>query len=313
MMNLPKVPPALPPSRPQNALHSVAAGIGSVVGLPGKAVDLLNQGFATATNSIAQMLPCFPAATMFSIAVGIPHAHIAHPPSGPPPVPPTPIPPVGPVMLGNCVQVLINSKPAARCGDLGFNPTCCGLPPMFEIFTGSSKVFIGGGRAARMTDITYHCKPVPPAGAASRGTAAAMKTSMKAAAMAMMVAEKAMTVMQVAGVVAQASAIAGDVVEAVDTPDAAMSSALGLNAAMMAAQMAADAAAMAAGNAMGKDPCVPPGTLGAIVSNCSPDVVIGGFPMPSWMSIAKGLMKLVKGLRKRVAERQARKLAGVGH
>jgi hypothetical protein len=28
-------------------------------------------------------------------------------------------------------------------------------------------------------------------------------------------------------------------------------------------------------------------------------VLIGGFPMPSWMAIAKGLLKLVKGLRSR--------------
>jgi uncharacterized Zn-binding protein involved in type VI secretion len=279
----------------------VAAGIGSVVGLPGKAVDLLNTGFATATNAIAQALPSFPAATMFSIAVGIPHAHPAHPPSGPPPVPPTPLPPIGPVMLGNSVQVLINGKPAARCGDLGFNPTCCGLPPMFEIFTGSSKVFIGGARAARVMDVTYHCKPVPPAGASSRGTVAAMKASMKAAMVAATIAQKALGAMQIAGVVAQAAAMAGDVVEAVDSDDAAMSAALGLNVAMTAAQMAADAVAMAAGNAMGKDPCVPPGTLGAIVQG-SPNVLIGGFPMPSWMAIAKGLMKLVKRLKKRTGK-----------
>jgi uncharacterized Zn-binding protein involved in type VI secretion len=272
-------------------------------------INLLNEGFATATASIAKALPSFPAATLLSLAVGIPHAHIAHPPSGPPPVPPTPLPPIGPVMLGTCVSVLINGKPAARCGDLGFNPTCCGLPPMFEIFTGSSKVFIGGARAARVLDVTYHCKPIPPAGAAARGTAAAMKTSMKAAAIAGAVAQKAAIMAQVAGQVAQVPSIAGDSIEAVATDDAAMSAALGMSAGIAAAQMAADAVAMAAGAAMGKDPCVPPGTLGAITVG-SPNVLIGGFPMPTWMAIAKGLLKIVKGLRNRKPGGGGR--AGVG-
>ncbi|MBA3712844.1 MAG: PAAR domain-containing protein [Pyrinomonadaceae bacterium] len=287
-MSLPAAPPPQLTQRPTNALHKLAGGIGAVIGIPSQGINLLNEGFATATNSIAQALPSFPAAHLGSLALGIPHAHVAHPPSGPPPVPPTPMIPFGPVMLGTCVQVLINSRPAARCGDLGFNPTCCGLPPMFEIFTGSSKVFIGGARAARMLDITFHCKPIPPAGAAARGTVSAAKTAMQVA----------MKAVAVAGKVAQVAAIAGDAIEAVETDDSAVSAAFGINAAMMAAQMAADAVAMAAGAAMGKDPCVPPGTLGAITLG-SPNVLIGGFPMPSWMNIAKGLLKIVKGLRAR--------------
>lgn len=283
-MRLPSTPRPMPPQRPTNALHDVAAGISTVIGAPSRAINLLNEGFATATNVIAQALPSFPAATLGSLAMGAPHAHPAHPPSGPPPVPPTPLPPVGTVLLGTCVQVLINGKPAARCGDLGFNPTCCGLPPIFEVFTGSSKVFIGGARAARLTDITYHCKPIPPAGAAARGTAAALKAAMKAT--------------MLAGMVAQGLSIAGDTIEAVQADDSAMAAALGMNAAMSAAQMAADVAAMAAGAAMGKDPCVPPGTPGAIMIG-SPNVLIGGFPMPSWMAIAKGLLKMVQGLRAR--------------
>jgi uncharacterized Zn-binding protein involved in type VI secretion len=247
------------------------------------AVNLLNEGFATATNSISQALPSFPAATLGSLALGIPHAHL-HPPSFIPPAPPVPIPPLGPVMFGTCVQVLINGMPAARCGDLGLNPTCCGLPPIFEIFTGSSKVFIGGARAARMIDITYHCKPVPPAGAAARGAALALKVAMKA--------------MMIAGMVAQVASIAGDAIESVEADNSAMSSALGLSAAMSAAQMANDIVAMVMGALMGKDPCVPPGTLGAIIVG-SPNVLIGGFPMPNWMEIARGLLKMVKGLKGR--------------
>jgi uncharacterized Zn-binding protein involved in type VI secretion len=286
-MNLPRVPPSFPPSHPTNALHTVAAGIGAVVGLPSRGINLLNEGFASATNAISQALPCFSAATQGTVAFGAPHAHTLHPPSGPPPVPPTPLPSIGPIMFGNCVQVLINGKPAARCGDLGIAPTCCGLPPIYEVFTGSSKVFIGGARAARAIDITYHCKPVPPAGAAARGARAALATAMKAA--------------MIAGMAAQVAAIAGDAVESERAQDdSALSAALGMSASMMAAQMANDVAAMAMGAMMGKDLCVPPGTPGVIQAiNASPNVVIGGFPMPSWMAIAKGLLKLVKGLKAR--------------
>lgn len=132
-----------------------------------------------------------------------------------------------------------------------------------------------------MFDITMHCKPVPPAGAAKRGLRAALSTAMT-----------------VAGQVAQASAIAGDVVEAAEADSSAMSAALGMRAGMAAAQMAADAIAIAMGALMGKDPAVPPGSIGAIMLGV-PNVLIGGFPMPSWMAVAQGLMKLVKGLKKK--------------
>jgi uncharacterized Zn-binding protein involved in type VI secretion len=277
--------PAAPsPAPPPNAALQLSSAIGSVVGLPMKGLDLLNEGFASATNFIANALPSFPAATIFSVAIGIPHAHTLHPPSGPPPIPPIPLPPIGPVLFGTSVQVLINGKPAARCGDLGLNPTCCGLPPIFEVFTGSSNVFIGGKRAARVLDITYHCKPTGGDDEAERGAALALEIAMKAA--------------MVAGLVAQAAAIVGTAEEAGDpTNSPAMSAALGMSAGMMAAQMASDLVAMAMGALMGKDPCVPPGTLGAITLNTSPNVLIGGFPMPSWMSVAQGLLKLIGGLR----------------
>jgi uncharacterized Zn-binding protein involved in type VI secretion len=287
-IKLPRTQPVQPLNKPRNVCHDIADGINSVVGLPSKGIELLNTGFAKATNFIAKALPSFPAATQFSMALGAPHAHVAHPPSGPPPIPPTPLPPLGPILFGNCVQVLINGIPAARCGDLGLGPTCCGLPPIYEVFTGSSKVFIGGARAARMTDITYHCKPVPPAGAAARGAASALQKAMKVG----------MIAMTAAGTAAQGMAVAGDAIEAGQAEDPAMAQALSLSANAMAAQMASDAVAMAMGAAMGKDPCVPPGTPGAILVGSS-NVLIGGFPMPTWMNIAKGLLKLVKGLRKR--------------
>jgi uncharacterized Zn-binding protein involved in type VI secretion len=291
---LPSVPPPSPPARPTNVLHDVSAGIGKVVGLPGKAVDLLNTGFATATNAVAQAMPCFPAASLGSLAMGAPHAHVAHPPSGPPPIPPTPLPPIGAVLLGTSVSVLINGTPAARCGDLGMNPSCCGLPPLFEVFTGSSKVFLGGGRAARQTDMTYHCKPVW-GGASARG-----------ASMAARAAANAMKAAAVAGQVAQMASMAGDAVAAATASNAAISAAMAMSAGLAAAQMANDAAAMAAGAAMGKDPSVPPGTPGMITMG-SPTVLIGGFPMPSWSNVAKGLFKKVKSMRAKAKAKGKRK------
>ena len=279
-----KAPTAQAPQRPTNALHTIAGGIGKVVGAPMMAVDALNTGFAKATNVIANVLPKFPAAQLGSLAIGAPHAHVAHPPSGPPPIPPTPLPPVGTIMFGCSVQVLVNGMPAARCGDLGLNPTCCGIPPIFEVFTGSSNVFIGGARAARQTDITFHCKPIPSGGEAVRGAAKALKVAMQAT--------------MLAGMASQALMIVGDTIEAVEADNSAMSGALALNASMMAAQMANDVVAMAMSAAMGKDPCVPPGTPGAILMGAG-TVVIGGFPMPPWLAVAKGLLKMVKGLRRR--------------
>jgi hypothetical protein len=67
---------------------------------------------------------------------------------------------------------------------------------------------------------------------------------------------------------------------------------------MMAAQAAADAAAAAMTRMIGTDqPCIPPvGTPGMILIG-SPNVMIGGFPLPSFSAIAQGLLKRLKGLK----------------
>ncbi len=114
----------------------------------------------------------------------------------------------------------------------------------------------------------------------------------------------AMQAMMVAGMAAQALSAAGDVAEAVEADNAAMSAALGMSASMTAAQMASDAVAIAMGAAMGKDLCVPPGTPGVVMFG-SPTVLIGGFPMPPWMAVANGLLRLVRGLRARAARNRA--------
>ncbi|MEP7245258.1 MAG: RHS repeat-associated core domain-containing protein, partial [Gammaproteobacteria bacterium] len=47
---------------------------------------------------------------------------------------------------------------AGRCGDMGLGVWCGGYFPMYEVFLGSSNVWIEGARAARVVvDITKHC------------------------------------------------------------------------------------------------------------------------------------------------------------
>jgi len=87
-----------------------------------------------------------------------PHEH-PHPPSLIPPAPPVPLPSIGNVLIGTSIKVLICGIPTARAGDIGMAVTCCGVVPAFEIKFGSSKVFSGGARAARMTDFCLECAP----------------------------------------------------------------------------------------------------------------------------------------------------------
>jgi hypothetical protein len=98
--------------------------------------------------------------------------------------------------------------------------------------------------------------------------------------------------------VSQATQIASSFAEAEAADDAAMAAAIGLSVAMMAAQAAADAAASAMTNQIGTDqPFIPPiGTPGMILVG-SPNVMIGGFPLPSFSAIGQGLLKRVKGLK----------------
>jgi hypothetical protein len=78
-----------------------------------------------------------------------------------------------------------------------------------------------------------------------------------------------------------------------------MSAADNLAAAMTAAQLAADAVAMALEMTMGKDPVIPPtGTPGVLLIG-SPNVMIGGLPLPNSLSIVQGLLKRLKGKRYR--------------
>lgn len=253
----------------QNAaktIRLVQQTIGAVMSAIALPKEMLDIGFANLTAPLAAVFPSMPAATLTTLYVGTPHAH-SHPPSLIPPAPPIPLPSLGPVTLGTFTRVLINNLPAARVKDLGYAFTCGGLAPIFQIKTGSSNVFIGGHRAARMGDVCVACvkgeSRTVDAGAvmAAVGTAAS-------------VAGKAL---QVAGMVAGLAGVVADAAEAAVDDDAAMASAKALAAAMGAAQMAADAIAMALSQTMGTDPGIPP-SIGALLIG-HPNVLIGGFPM----------------------------------
>jgi uncharacterized Zn-binding protein involved in type VI secretion len=168
------------------AVDSMAAqmdGLGdslSAIGDAQGALATIGATFAFLT-SIEQMLstafamipfPAFPALRITDFDVGLPHAH-NHPPNLTPPNPvPVPLPSVGPVIpipiFSGAMKTLINGMPAARCGDMGLGIWCGGYFPMYEVFLGSSSVWIEGARASRLAvDITKHCiftspKPLDP-------------------------------------------------------------------------------------------------------------------------------------------------------
>lgn len=132
------------------------ATTGAVFGALTSAEQLISIPFS------AIPFPALPAVRILDFAIGLPHAH-SHPPNLTPPNPvPIPLPSFGPVIpipfLSGANSVLINGMPAGRCLDMGLGVWCGGYFPMFEIFLGSSSVWIEGLRAARIgVDITKHC------------------------------------------------------------------------------------------------------------------------------------------------------------
>jgi len=273
----PDADPANPPKPEHTArkIQEVAGSVGGVLGVP---LQLMNTGFALLTSKISDMLPKFMAATKGSLYVApLPHCH-SHPLSLIPPLPPIPLPSLGPVMFGTSPKVLINGKPAARAGDIGVAPTCFGFTPFFEVLTGSSKVFIGGQRAARAIDICWACKEKKGGGMDAFGIASLA-----------------------IGTLATGAGIVADKEEAEDASaegDAAMASAKALSASMAAEQLKADAIAMVIKALMGKDPSVAPliSTPGMITEiGCSSTVLIAGFPMVNFPDPVAWLFGKLKG------------------
>ena len=153
------------PSGEGGAAGVVANGMGAVLGVVGAPEAILDSAFAALTAPIAKIFPALPAVTLLGMHIGPPHGHL-HPPSFTPPATPAPVPlPSLGVLLGaGSLGVLVCGLPAARAGDIGIAVACGSFCPPFEVHTGSSNVFIGGSRAARMGDITRHCNPVNMAG-----------------------------------------------------------------------------------------------------------------------------------------------------
>jgi hypothetical protein len=89
--------------------------------------------------------------------------------------------------------------------------------------------------------------------------------------------------MMIAGIATQAVGVVADGMDAASAEDPAVASANALAAGMGAAQLAMDAAAIAFGAMIGKNPCIGSPT-GAILLG-APNVLIGGFPMPSGMAM----------------------------
>jgi RHS repeat-associated protein len=158
VVNLTVSPFQSAPPAEQGVAGAVAQGLGGVMGLVGAPAMIIDTAFAAMTAPIAAMFPSMPAVTLLGMHVGVPHAH-THPPSLIPPAPPVPLPSMGMLVGSGAVTVMIGGMPAARAGDIGISVTCGSLAPPFEVFTGSSNVFIGGARAARVMDITKHCNP----------------------------------------------------------------------------------------------------------------------------------------------------------
>jgi uncharacterized Zn-binding protein involved in type VI secretion len=251
-------------------LRNVSNSVGTLLSTLQLPMDMINMGFATLTSSLAQAYGAQPASTIMELYISTPHFH------APPVAGPVPLPAIGMVVLGVHLKTLINYMPAARVGDYGFSPTCGSKTPWFEIFLGSSNVFIGGKRAARVGDIAICCKP-------GGGPLAGFQKFMA-----------------IAGMVAGGLAIAADIAEAAVEDDAAMAAAKAMSAAMNSAQMAMDAAALAVGM-IPKDPGAPPGIGPLIIgpSSSTGKVLIGGFPMINIPDPVEAIFNKLKTLRAR--------------
>ncbi|HJZ92085.1 MAG TPA: M91 family zinc metallopeptidase [Gemmataceae bacterium] len=144
--------------------EGVMQHVGAAFGILTSVEQLVSMGLS------AIPFPALPAVRIADYDFGLPHAH-PHPPNAPP-APPIMLPSTGPVIpipfMSGAEKVLINGRPAARCGDLGLGIWCGGYFPLYEIYLGSSNVWVEGARAARLAvDITKHCifstpKPVGP-------------------------------------------------------------------------------------------------------------------------------------------------------
>ena len=319
---LPQAQPPAPPAAPLGPAQSVQQAVGTVLSPITGAIDSLNLGVARLTEGFAQLFPKMGAARLWSdIVFQFGHSH---------PHPPTfgfPLPSVGPILAAGAQGVLINGFPAARCGDLGLSVWCGGYFPIFEILTGSSHVFIGGARASRtLLDPTLHCLPVTGTAGLDKLGAAMMAFSAGMSALSLMASMEGADAAAIeassaqadanaaaegsemaqaqlvalegteeeAGAMLEATTAAMDAASAAAQAEAtaAYAAAQGVGVATAAKQLAADIVGLAMAALIGKDPGV--GFPFGLIITGSPNVLIGGFPMPGWALILKGLGKLLK-------------------
>jgi len=297
------VSPALPPTTPADALARadetnldafVRHSLGSV-GAAKVPVQSLETAFAFATAALGAAFE-LPAANISpqSMHLGLPHLH-SHPPACP-----WPLPSIGTLALGGAQSVLINNRAGARTGDLGFAITCGSLSPVFQVATGSSKVFFGPNRAARSLDLTKFCKLSSPSETlldslpgldSNLNLASAIGKAWSSARNATTTGDRAR---------AESN-------QAMAETLAAESKGHALAAAVQAKQAAVGAAVKALALTIGLDAAVglaPPGVLAVMGTN----VLIGGFPTPPTLKFLVGLRK---GLTARTAGIAALYVAGV--
>lgn len=248
--------------------------------------DRFNAGVADHTQALSAATRPMPAATVGSLALGLPHAHPGHPPF-------VPLLPVGPAILGFSNDVLINGMPALVNGALGVNPTCCGLAPFYEVFTGSSKVLIGGERAVRVLDLTFHCATAAGKTKTEALAMARLRKTLHAADHALHVAHKVEDEADFAVLRAEATSAARESVTSASPAvrkAAVESTAMAMTSPLL--EQAQDQLSLALAKLMGRDPATPAGTPGAIATG-SANVLIGGFPMPGGSAVVRGLLRLL--------------------
>ncbi len=271
---------------PKTALQQLVALGDRVCSLLTLPRDVMNESVAQRTRALAAATKPQPAATVGSLALGLPHAHLAHPPY-------VPLIPLGPAILGFSNDVLINGIPALVSGALGTSPSCCGLAPFYEVFTGSSKVLIGGERAVRVLDLTFHCAPAAGKSGAQSRAIAGVRRTLQATERTIHAAHKVEDAADFSAQRADAARVIG---ESEDSDSPGQRAAVTESAAMAVSshlmQKAQDQLTDALTKLMGRDPATPAGTPGVIVSG-SANVLIGGFPMPGGSAVVRGLLRLL--------------------
>ena len=264
-------------ARPKTALQRLLVLAEESCSLLTRPRDATQSALAQGTRALA--LPPAAAATVGALAIGLPHAHPAHPPY-------VPLVPLGPVVLGFSNGVLIGGMPAVLNGALGVSPTCCGVSPYYEVFTGSANVLIEGERAVRMLDLTFHCQAAPLSGRHPR-----LRRTLHGAQQALHGEHK---VEDVADFAEQNAAAAGALHGAQDGPaerEAAVE-AVTMARTSELAERAQDQLIEAMSRLMGLDPAAPAGTPGVLIEGAA-NVLIGGMPMPSGSACVRGLLRLL--------------------